>query len=45
MSPKEYAVSSPDVFLRFLESVYQDADIYLLDDPPCSGCRSQQALV
>ena len=32
MRPREYEVSSPDVSL-FSRAVYQDADIYLLDDP------------
>lgn len=46
MSPKEYAVSSPDVFLRFLEPCIRTQDIYLPGwSAQCSGCRSQQALV
>ena len=32
MRPRVYEVSSPDVSL-FSRAVYQDADIYLLDDP------------
>ena len=32
MRPREYEVSSPDVSL-FPRAMYQDVDIYLLDDP------------